>query len=109
MKKVIVIGFTLLVGINVLACQYGVDSSKRMDEVIQSTIPDATNVSADGLQDAGFSISHLFSNQCPSDFKLSGHLKFFKAGMACKGTIVLKYRDNHFSSGKIRAVSCDEI
>ncbi len=95
---------------NAMACQYGMDSSKRMDEVFQKTYPYATKVSGDGLEDTTFSFSSIFSqNYCPSNFRLSGHIKFIKDGETCTGTIVLKYRDHKFSTGKIRAVSCRAI
>jgi len=107
--KNIIVGIVILASTNAMACQYGLDSSRRMDEVIQTTIPDATNITGDGLEDTTFSLSSIFSNDCPSNFRLSGHLKFIKDGKTCSGTIVLKYRDNHFSSGKIRSVSCYAI
>ena len=108
--KGLIIGIMVLLCGNVLACQYGMDSSERMNEVIHKAYPNATDVTVDDLQDITFSLSSIFPpNDCPTDFRLSGHLKFAIDGKICKGKIILKYQDDEFTSGKIRFVFCRRI
>jgi hypothetical protein len=109
MKK-IMIAMSILASGNAMACQYGMDSSQRMDEVIQRGLPNATNITVDGLNDTTIiSFSSIFSNQCPSDFRLSSPIRFVRNGKTCRGTIVLKYLDHNFYSGKISTFFCRTI